>query len=612
MELKKIAVQLNKISTNTIEIEKAVVSVFCSVNGLKVSDSSFMNNYLNDVDNELSRQIKEIFKNNELEFNVYNLVELYELLIPASESKVNGMVYTPANIKEYILKTTLVTTEPPTVCDPSCGCGSFLLSAAEYIHEKHHLKFNDIFNNYIYGVDIISHNIDKCKVLFHLLALIHNEVLDGKFNLSVSDSLTCNWRKIFRLNKTLKFDCVIGNPPYVRSKNISDTVKNGMKLWQTSKSGNVDLYIPFYELGLKLLKDNGRLGYISPNTFLQSVNGRNLRLFLKKSKFQISILDFRETQIFKNVTSYTCISLVDKSKINDTIKYALLNGKSSLDDYNFTQYNYSSFSDLSPWRLGDKKIDDIIYKIENAGEKLDSFKIRNGLATLKNDIFFFSPLKQDKKYYYRVYKEQEYKIEKEVCINVAKPNVIKTEQDLIDKMEKAIFPYFEEQGKVVIIDKLTMKSKYPYAYAFLLSVKTELDARDKGNGKYPEWYAYGRTQGMQNFGKKLLIPYISDYPVAVLSKDADVLFYCGYAIFSDDEKELQVLKKLLETDVFWFYILNTSKPYSKGYMSFAKNYIKNFGLPVLTNEQKTKLLSLKKKESINSYVKELYNVEFQL
>ena len=40
-------------------------------------------------------------------------------------------------------------------------------------------------------------------------------------------------------------------------------------------------------------------------------------------------------------------------------------------------------------------------------------------------------------------------------------------------------------------------------------------------------------------------------------------------------------------------------------MSFAKNYIKNFGLPVLTNEQKTKLLSLKKKESINSYVKEL-------
>jgi hypothetical protein len=115
---------------------------------------------------------------------------------------------------------------------------------------------------------------------------------------------------------------------------------------------------------------------------------------------------------------------------------------------------------------------------------------------------------------------------------------------------------------------------------------------------------------MNNYGKKLLIPYISGSPVAVLSLNPDVLFYCGYAVFTESEDELRVLKKILESDVFWYYILKTSKPYSKGYMSFAKNYIKNFGIPVLTVEQKKELLSITSKDEVNQYIKTLYGVKF--
>lgn len=191
----------------------------------------------------------------------------------------------------------------------------------------------------------------------------------------------------------------------------------------------------------------------------------------------------------------------------------------------------------------EKEVDENIRKIENIGINLDSYKIRNGLATLKNDICFFTPISQNEKYYYRKYDGDVYKTEKSICINVAKPNIIKSEKELDEKIQKAIFPYHIEGEKYSIIEEEVMERNYSYSYAFLSNVKDILKKRDKGKGKYPEWYAYGRAQGMLNFGKKLLLPYISDEPLAVLSFDPDILFYCGYAIFSDDEKELMILKK---------------------------------------------------------------------
>jgi hypothetical protein len=361
-------------------------------------------------------------------------------------------------------------------------------------------------------------------------------------------------------------------------------------------------------LGVELLSERGKLGYISPNTFIQSVNGRALRHYLLENGFDISILDFRETQMFKNVTSYTCITIIDKSSQDGIIRYALLNGKRSLSDYSFTEYKKGSFVGYAPWRMSEKEIDFTIKKIEEAGVKLDSYRIRNGLATLKNDIYFFAPTNEDELYFYRQYNGITYPIEKTACIDVAKPNVIRTEKELSEKMEKAIFPYHKNGNGFTVVDESVMMTYYPFTYDFLVSVKPELLQRDKGNGKYAAWYAYGRTQGMANFGSKLLIPYIADIPVAVLSLKDAVLFYCGYAVFSDDVDELTILKKFLESKVFWYYIEHTSKPYAKGYMSFAKNYIKNFGIPKLDTVQKKHLLAIDEKEELDAYIQYLYGI----
>ena len=139
-------------------------------------------------------------------------------------------------------------------------------------------------------------------------------------------------------------------------------------------------------------------------------------------------------------------------------------------------------------------------------------------------------------------------------------------------------------------------SNYPQAYAYLQSCKEVLDARDKGEGYYGAWYAFGRTQAIADSGKKLLFPYMSDLPHFIYMPQRDMMIYCGYAIYSESETELLFLKRVLESSVFDYYMRHTSKPYSTGYYSYAKNYVKSFGIYPFNDEQKIHILSMTSKK----------------
>lgn len=611
MEIKKLVQKLWRITDDVDIMEKSVLYAFFKKASLSIEGSEYFSRYFDNFAAESGEQTVELFsiQSIESEFSIYTLVEIFENLVPKEQRKGKGVVYTPTNIKDYIIDAIIVSETIPYICDPACGCGSFLISAAEYMHKKYKVSFSEIFSTYIFGIDIDPHAIEKAKLLFHVLAYLDGESLNETFHLICGDTLDpLVLKSVYRILPD-GFDYVIGNPPYVRARNMSKEIKQNLFCWETAKSGNVDLYLPFYEIGLKLLKFGGRLGYISPNTFLQSVNGRSLRQYLKSMEVEISVLDFRETQMFKNVTSYTCIVLIQKGNKSKKIYYALLNGKNSLYEYIFTEYNISDFANDAPWRMSTSEIDIVLRKIESAGIKLNDFKIRNGLATLKNDAYFFCPKSYDDTYYYREYLGKTYRIEKSICINVIKPNTLKSEEDLVFKMEKAIFPYKLDGNTPSVIKESEFKELYPHTYAFFVDIKEILLKRDKGHGKYPEWFAYGRSQGITNWGKKILIPYIAEKPTAVISLREDVLFYCGYAIFSDNNSELIILKRFLESSVFWFYIRHTSKPYAKGYMALAKNYIKNFSIPNLTQEQKNYLIEETNLSKLDAWIWSLYGLD---
>lgn len=110
-----------------------------------------------------------------------------------------------------------------------------------------------------------------------------------------------------------KFDVVIGNPPFVRIHNIPKDIKQEINNFDFC-FGMYDLYYAFYEFGLKMLKPNGILLYISPNGFTKNASGVKMREYIEKNNLLAYFEDFLNEQKFEGYSTYTCIMMLTTSR----------------------------------------------------------------------------------------------------------------------------------------------------------------------------------------------------------------------------------------------------------------------------------------------------------
>ena len=117
------------------------------------------------------------------------------------------------------------------------------------------------------------------------------------------------------------------------------------------------------------------------------------------------------------------------------------------------------------------------------------------------------------------------------------------------------------------------------------------------------WYAYGRTQSLVMPQYKLFFPKIANKPLNCIIKcDSELMLYNGIAFVCDELKTLQILKRIIESDIFWDYIVKNAKPYSSGYYSLSGVDIKKFCIPNLSMKEQKHLLSLNKSAYVSAYV----------
>lgn len=593
--MKKVQYKFDNFRYTSGEINSLIVTSYMSHKGFTPSD--FLSNYMISPEEDLFQIATSIAC-----LGIEDVIHYFEIAIPKGESTTNGAVYTPKVIRDRIIDYTFSTwlercdnVAELTCADISCGCGAFLYSLVLKIIDLKGCTYRQACKH-VYGIDINPESIERTKILLALAAYEYGEYFsESDCNLYTMNSLA--------IDDTMpKFDIVVGNPPYVRAKNIGVESKLLLKQWPVAKDGNPDLYIPFFEISLYCLKDDGILGLITPNTFLTSVNGRALRKHFSQNKLSITIDNFRDEKVFEGKMVYTCITFVEKSK-SDSILYqqVSLSNILSVRKEDYSNIEYSSLDDHRGWFLSDESVFTNISKLKNAGKPLgEAYKIRNGIATLANDIFIFKPTNEDRLFYYH----DDYRIEKSICRNIIKPNKLKHESEINGLLEKVIFPYSTD---FVLIDEKLFANLYPHAYSYLEMHKTELLKRDKGECDYP-WYAFGRTQAIEDKGKKLLFPYMAAKPHFVYTDDQDMMIYCGYAIYSDSEFDLKVLKKILESSVFDYYMKKTSKPYSGGFYSYAKNYVKDFGICDLSDEEKDYLFREDDKNIIDEFLCSKYDI----
>ena len=596
-------------------VNRLFVSAFMGSNGMVKPQSRFLTGYVVQPEDEDFGLLQEVEKRIASEYgekiNLETLVKLFEFVISPADRVVTGAVYTPKKIREKILQRCLrdkvgEELRRLRIADISCGCGGFLMDAARYIHCHTGKSYADIFRENIYGIDVQEYSVERTKILLSLLTLSEGEDADFKFNLLCRDTLdfaSDDWN-----NQYTGFDVIVGNPPYVCSRNLSDETHTKLKDYEVCGSGHPDLYIPFFQIAIEMLNDVGRLGYITMNTFLRSVNGRALRKYFRRNGCSLTIVDFRGYQVFESRNTYTCLFFNDKADRNSGIDYTVDEQGLLIDTLPVTRVHYDVLDDDKGWALNDIEV---INAIESTGIQIKDYcPSRHGIATLSNDTYIFKPVREDDIYFYLEDGGRLFPIEKGICRNVINPNKLNTIDDLGNCYEKLIFPYQIVNGHVTVISPDRMAQDYPCALSYLETKRDVLAERDKRNtSSYPQWYAFGRTQSLVMPRYKLFFPKFANKPVnCAIVDDPELMLYNGLAFINTSLRKLEILKRIIESDLFCRYVVANAKPYASGYYSLSGVDIKHFGIPAFTKDEEDELLALENRDEIEQWLRRKYEI----
>ena len=403
--------------------------------------------------------------NREIDFNNY-----YRTINEHTKSNQNnksGVVYTTPKIARDMVKK-LNPTMDETIWEPAVGVGVFIIAIMENIIEKYSPspeQLTSYIENKMYFADIDKDSVDFTTQLIRDFMLEHYQVAKLSLNAKIQDSL---------LNST-HYDIIVGNPPYIRTKNIDKTYLPFLKEnFVSCKNGNIDIYYAFIELANKY---STRSSLIIPNSYLTNISAKTLRELIKPN---ISFIrDFKDSKQFDTASTYTTILMLNK-KTTDFFSYAKYDEEASLfkrDVLDEVTWNIDTSNQSKKYQNRDTKFSDIA-------------DVVSGINTNDDKLFLIDKSTLHNGYYKKIYAGTEYLIEKDICVDLIK--ISKTFGD--KKLNQAIiFPY---SGVNNIIEENILSKSYPYAYQYLQAVRGSLEARDRGNiDKYASWYAYGRKQG---------------------------------------------------------------------------------------------------------------------
>ncbi len=201
-----------------------------------------------------------------------------EVIVKQNNKNKFGQYFTPKVVADFMIEMADISSQSK-ILEPSCGEGIFL----ELLQQKG-------FNN------LIAYEIDE----------------------ELATDFSCvHYESFVSAKLEEKFDLIIGNPPYIRWKNLEDELKSELSInpiWNKYFNSLCDYLYIFILRSIELLNENGQLIFICPEYWMNTTHSISLRNYMVENGYFEEIYHFNETPIFDKVTVSIVIFKFIKSK----------------------------------------------------------------------------------------------------------------------------------------------------------------------------------------------------------------------------------------------------------------------------------------------------------
>lgn len=537
------------------------------------------------------------------------------------------------------------------IVDPACGSGAFLISAfrqllAERIVAERDVErargstalavdetplIADILRDNIYGVDINPASVEIAKLALWLhtaraaapLSSLQHTIRIG--NSLVSEDFwagrqrtpdaeervrSFEWRaafpEVWPNDPEGGFDIVLGNPPYVKLQNLMkvdpDVVaylqaQRGADTYASTQTGNFDIYLPFIEKGLRLLRPGGRMAFIAPSLWTVNQYGAGLRSLVRQGRHLDRWLDFKSHQIFEDVITYTALQFYTREPRQVLRIAAAPDGDMADVDWSEADLAvpYDGFPDDGEWLMATGPERALVERLAHTCLRLDdpilTTGIIVGIQTSADHIYHLDRLGTDR---YLCTPKGKGAKPYEVVIEdaIMRPLVSGSEAKRYEEPQTntyLIFPYERDtRGAMRLITAVDMAHRFPNAWSHLHKWEKELRGREKGKmDREKDWWGYVYLKNLdKQDAPKLLVPRLVEH--LKCSLDSRGLFYLdnvdvgGVLAFSNANPAY--LMAALNGPICDFVFRIISKPFQNDYRSANKQFIAPLPIPGASTE----------------------------
>lgn len=551
------------------------------------------------------------------------------------------------------------------IVDPACGSGAFLIQALNRLVEEYRWVvaeeeritgerrlfdqdaiIRSILSHNIYGVDINQESVEITKLALWLhtaapgqplCSLDHNircgnslvgpdfadfydqrhETLFAAVDPNERERINAfDWYAAFpEVFAHGGFDCVIGNPPYIKLQNFrraqADTAaylieaKNpdGSPVYASTQSGNFDMYLPFIEKGIRILKPEGRMGYIAPNVWMVNEYGKPLRQLIRRNRNLDRWLDFKSYQVFDEAITYTSLQFFRGSPVPAlTCAFAPDGNAAAIVWEKADQIPYEELPEVDPWILAPMREKEMLGKLLASHPPLSSFAAENavgfrGIESGADEFYHFDRVapnqyvgaKNGARMDMRGVKVQlddgimRKLVSSEDAKRYCQPN----------PSRYSIFPYVTDAKSATLLSESELKSTYPLCSKWFEEHESNLRQRDTGAMNVAVgWFAYTRPMNLHLQEKPKI-----GIPQTVLNLNG---FFdsCGEFCFNNvrvggilvaDELTGWFLLGVINSPVPNWVFKRIARPKEGGYYEANKQFIAPLPIPDATPEQRMEI-----------------------